>query len=102
MPFPAIAEQDEIHTAQTPYSPFRFERKRGDVLDPSRESLQTVLATKQSINSYNFENQYQQNPISLEGMMVRHEWLRYYDPLAPLLGSQPRCRAGIQPTSVTQ
>ena len=82
--FPAIAEQDEIYTVQTPYGPFRFERKKGEVLDPNRESLQTLLAIKQNINSYNFENQYQQNPMSLEGMMVRHEWLRYFDPFAPL------------------
>ena len=90
--FPAIAEQDEIHTAQTPYGPFRFERKKGEVLDPIRESLQTLLAIKQNIGSYNFENQYQQNPMSLEGMMVRHEWLRYYDPLAPL----PRFTTKVQ------
>jgi hypothetical protein len=52
--FPAIAEQDEIHAAQTPYGRFRFERKKGDALYPSWESHQTLLVIKQNIGSYNF------------------------------------------------
>src|ERR1700727_1485264 len=42
--FPAIAEQDERYTVPTPCGPFRFERKKGEVLDRSRESLETLMA----------------------------------------------------------
>jgi len=82
--FPAIAEQDEDYTVQTALGPFRYTRKVGDVLDPSRESLQTLSAIKSQVGGYTFAGQYQQNPTPVGGNMVLRDWLQYYDPAAPL------------------
>ena len=82
--FPAIAEEDQRHEIATPLGTIVYERKVGDVLDPTRESLQTLLSLKQVIGSYNFASQYQQNPTPVGGAMVKTEWLKYYDPEGPL------------------
>ena len=82
--FPAIAEEDQRHEIATPLGTFVYERKAGDVLDPTRESLQTLLSLKQVIGSYNFASQYQQNPTPIGGAMVKTEWLKYYDPEGPV------------------
>ena len=58
--------------------------KAGEALDPSRESLRTLLSLKQTIGEYNFASQYQQNPIPIGGALVKTEWLRYYDVDDPL------------------
>lgn len=52
--FPAIAEKDEEYVMPTALIPFRYVRKIGDVLDSSRESLQTLERIRMSIGSYNF------------------------------------------------
>jgi predicted phage terminase large subunit-like protein len=82
--FPAIAERDEDYVFQTAVGPFRYLRKVGEVLDPSRESLETLTATKSQIGSFNFDSQYQQNPTPVGGNMVKRDWFQYYDPAAPL------------------
>jgi predicted phage terminase large subunit-like protein len=82
--FPAIAEQDERYVADCALGRTVYERKVGDVLDYRRESLQTLLGIKRVIGTYNFSSQYQQSPTPLGGAMVKTEWLRYYDPDAPL------------------
>jgi phage terminase large subunit-like protein len=64
----------------TPVGHFLFERKIGDVLDPSRESHKTLLAIKELMGSYNFASQFQQDPAPVGGAMVKIEWLVYYDP----------------------
>jgi predicted phage terminase large subunit-like protein len=90
--FPAIAEEDECYIIETPIGTRTFRRKRGDVLDPGRESLHTLQGIKQLIGTYNFTSQYQQNPTPVGGAMVLTDWLRYYDPAAPL----PRFTTVIQ------
>jgi predicted phage terminase large subunit-like protein len=82
--FPAIAEHDEEHTVETAFGPFTFQRKAGDVLDPTRESKETLLAMKAAMGTYNFESQYQQNPTPIEGAMVLKAWIQRYEPSAPL------------------
>lgn len=82
--FPAIAEEDEHYIVETPIGPRAFKRKVGDVLDPSRESLETLQGIKQLIGTYNFASQYQQNPTPVGGAMVLTDWLQYYEPAAPL------------------
>ena len=82
--FPAIAQEDEQHVIQTPFGREVFRRKQGEVLDPSRENLDTLLRLKQSIGTYNFEAQYQQNPSPEGGAMIKRDWLRYYETEAPL------------------
>ena len=82
--FPAIAEKDEEYSIETACGPYHYVRKTGEVLDPSRESLQTLLNLKTQIGSYNFASQYQQDPTPASGNMVLAEWIQYYDPAGPL------------------
>ena len=73
---PAIAEEE------TKY--FLFDklykiRKAGDVLHPKMEQQTTLDVIKQDLGEYNFEAQYQQNPVALEGNMIKKSWLKYFD-----------------------
>ena len=83
--FSAIAETDEMHLIDTPLMKHRiFSRKAGEELHPERETKAMLEKTREVIGAYNFFSQYQQNPIPKEGVMVKDEWLQYYDepPLA--------------------
>ena len=82
--FPAIAEQEEELVFNTPFGAEIYRRALGEVLDPNRESLETLLQLKSLIGSYNFSSQYQQNPTPPGGNMVLRTWLQYYDPLRAL------------------
>lgn len=56
-----------------------FNRPIGDILLPevnTTESLEDVRATTGSIN---FQSQYQQNPSPADGVVIKRDWLRYYD-----------------------
>lgn len=77
--FPAIAEEDEVHLIEGPLGRRRFERRAGEVLQPERESLLTLMGIRQTIGEYNFASQYQQNPMPLGGAIVKAEWFRYYE-----------------------
>lgn len=77
--FPAIAEEDEFHLIDSPLGRRRFERKTGDVLEPTREPRATLEAIRRMIGEYNFASQYQQNPMPLGGAIVKTEWLKYYE-----------------------
>ena len=75
---PAIAEEDQsiaLGPEQT------HDRKRGDVLHPGRESLQTLMRIKEEVGSLTFPAQYQQSPVPHEGNLIRRQWLKYYDQL---------------------
>jgi predicted phage terminase large subunit-like protein len=82
--FPAMATVDENHLFETPLGRRRFKRKTGEALQPERESLATLKNIRHTIGEYNFQAQYQQDPIPLGGAMVRTEWLKRYD-----AGSRP-------------
>jgi predicted phage terminase large subunit-like protein len=78
--FPAIAEQDETFSIDSPFGRRSFTRKTGEALHPERETLETLGQIRERMGEYNFSSQYQQNPIPVGGAMVRTKWLRYYDP----------------------
>jgi predicted phage terminase large subunit-like protein len=78
--FPAIAEEYESYTIKTPYGCSRFARSPGDVLEPDRESRATLDTIHRTIGTYNFASQYQQNPVPLEGVIIKRDWLQYYEP----------------------
>jgi predicted phage terminase large subunit-like protein len=78
--FPAIAQEDEAYRYRTVLGNRIFTRKRGEALQPERESLATLDMIRRSMGEYNFESQYQQNPIPLGGAMVKTQWLKYYAP----------------------
>jgi predicted phage terminase large subunit-like protein len=77
--FPAIAEQDEEHLIDSPLGSKIYRREKGDVLDETRETLETLQSIRESTGTYNFLSQYQQNPMPAEGNMVKTEWLSYYE-----------------------
>jgi predicted phage terminase large subunit-like protein len=76
--FPAIAEEDEIHTIETPYGTRRFERRAGEALHPEREPLEVLNHIRDAQGEYNFSGQYQQAPAPLGGGMVKAEWFKTY------------------------
>ncbi len=78
--FPAIAQDDECHLIESPLGKRLFRRKMGDVLEPRRESIETLEAIRCTVGEYNFASQYQQEPIPLGGAIVRSQWLKYYEP----------------------
>ncbi|BBI21789.1 hypothetical protein EKJ_26360 [Qipengyuania flava] len=77
---PAIAEREEeiligggrAHT-----------RLPGDLLNPARESRQTLEQLRRDLGPVVFSAQYQQEPVSAEGNMIRLEWFGTYDERLP-------------------
>ena len=78
-PFPAIAEDNEVHEIATPFGPRRFARQIGEALHPAREPIATLDALRRSIGDYNFSGQYQQRPAPLGGGMIKEAWFKRYD-----------------------
>ena len=54
------------------------ERKCGDLLHPSRENEQVMNEIKNKLGSFAFSGQYQQEPVPVEGGLVKESWLHYY------------------------
>jgi len=73
---PAIAENDEKYVLSTGKV---IERKAGEVLNKSLDSIEELIKMKNKIGSYNFSAQYQQRPIPLEGSIIKWEWFKFYD-----------------------
>ncbi len=74
---PAIAMED--CTYQLSDAPDHVHRRRaGDILHEARESYAELEATRRMQGSLVFSAQYQQEPVQLEGNIVRREWLRSY------------------------
>jgi predicted phage terminase large subunit-like protein len=76
--FPAIAEEAETHTIETPYGTRTFHRAVGEPLDREREPLEILQQLRDIQGEYNFAGQYQQSPAPLGGGMVKGEWFRTY------------------------
>jgi predicted phage terminase large subunit-like protein len=80
--FPAVAETEEEHVAETPFDRKRFVRHAGEVLHPEREPLATLEQIRANLGSYNFAGQYQQTPAPAGGGMVKEAWFQRYEPNA--------------------
>jgi predicted phage terminase large subunit-like protein len=78
--FPAIAEQDETYDFPTPYGRRRIHRSTGDILQPALLSPSALESQRRGMTEYNFVAQYQQDPQPPSGIIVRREWLKYYEP----------------------
>jgi predicted phage terminase large subunit-like protein len=73
---PAIAtEEQEFVLANGRH----YVRHEGEVLHPEREPLQILDNTKATIGSYNFSAQYQQQPVPIEGNLVKLSWFSQYE-----------------------
>lgn len=73
---PAIATEDE--EIQVGIDKV-VHRKKGESMHPSRLPIEFLQRVRAETGTYNFEAQYQQNPIPRQGNLVRAEWLRTYD-----------------------
>lgn len=65
---------------RTPYGWLRVYRKKGDVLQPSLMSRETLEAIRKAISSYNYAAQIQQGPEPEAGYIVQRVWLTFYTP----------------------
>ena len=78
----AIAEEDmRIQTGPNRF----YERKKDEVLNQAHEPLPVYERLKAEMGSLSFSTQYQQNPIPLEGNLIKREWFKFYDN-APVKG----------------
>jgi hypothetical protein len=76
--FPAIAEEDEVHTIQSLCGTRTVRRRAGEALHPEREPLVVLERLRRTIGEFNFAGQYQQQPSSPEGGMVKAVWFKSY------------------------
>ena len=90
--------QDEEYLIDTIVGPRKFTRKVGDVLDPTRDTLEQRMELKAQMGEYLFMAQFQQNPLPAGGFIVKKDWLKYYESTAALPTSLPKFRVGIQRT----
>jgi predicted phage terminase large subunit-like protein len=75
---PAIAEQDEDITIGPNQTHFRGV---GQLLHPEREPKEVLDQLRMSLGSSIFSAQYQQQPVPLEGAIVKWRWFRQYEEL---------------------
>jgi len=78
--FAAIAEQDETYEFLTPFGLKRVRRQIGEILQPSLLTPATLDIQRRSMTDYNFVAQYQQDPQPPSGIIVKREWLKFYNP----------------------
>jgi predicted phage terminase large subunit-like protein len=76
--FPAIAEDDELHVAETPWGRDEFRRRAGEALAPGREPLATLERIRATVGEMNFASQYQQRPAPAGGGMIKAAWFNRY------------------------
>ncbi|MEN8129637.1 MAG: phage terminase large subunit [Pseudomonadota bacterium] len=75
---PAIATHDQSFILSDGR---QFSRHTGDVLHPERESLRVHENIRSNIGSFNFEAQYQQQPVPVEGNLIKWSWFSTYETL---------------------
>lgn len=56
-------------------------RPAGQILQPERNSPEVIEEMRATMGSFNFEAQYQQNPVPRDGQIIKRSWLRYYETL---------------------
>lgn len=79
---PIIAEEDEVWKVRNRITGKEktYCRKVGELLHPGRDSQEEVNRMREILGSYNFAGQYQQNPTSRGGNVIKREWLKFYNP----------------------
>ncbi len=56
-----------------------YRRTPGEALHPERESLELLGKIRKDVGEYVFESQYQQSPVPQGGMLIKTEWLKFYE-----------------------
>lgn len=72
---PAVASKDETYTLR---SGKVLTRKQGEALNPQLENLERLKEIQNTLGNYNFQAQYQQNPIPEKGNVINFDWFRRY------------------------
>ena len=72
----AIAQQDETIALSDTRS---HHRKEGELLHPSRENMQTIMALKADMGSSIFSAQYLQSPVPIQGGFINIAKFKTYD-----------------------
>ena len=77
---PLIAEKDEKWQIKNRITKMimTYERKKGELLHLEREGEKVVNSYRNSMSSFVFSAQYQQNPIPIDSGMIKKEWMQYY------------------------
>ena len=52
----------------------------GEALHPERDSIEIYRKIREAIGEYHFQSQYQQNPMSREGGLIKGAWIKYCEP----------------------
>ncbi len=100
---PAIAETVQVIEC----GKFSYGRGEGEVLNPARESLETLENLKQEMGSIAFSAQYQQNPVPRGGGMIKADWFgryRAYPSAARIIQSWDtgiKANSGADPSCLT-
>jgi len=76
---PAICEEPQ--KVYFPVSKKTVDRNPGDVLHPSRESLEVLDQQRAQMGSWSFTGQYQQRPTAREGGIVKRQWIKFWKQL---------------------
>ncbi|QZO01255.1 phage terminase large subunit [Chenggangzhangella methanolivorans] len=74
---PAIAPEDQTYQLSDDPGDV-YVRKANEVLHPEREPLEELETLRRAQGSLTFSSQYQQQPLPLEGNIVKREWMRSY------------------------
>ena len=82
--FPAIAVENMDYDITTPYGRRHVRFRKGDLLQPTLLSHDTLERLRVGMTEYNFTAQYQQIPAPREGNIVKSDWLQYFE-----RGSEP-------------
>lgn len=77
---PAIAEEDEIHPLTRGRT---WYRKKGELLDPERCSLEYLNDQRLMQGPLYFNAQHQQNPGTAEGGLIDWQWFGQYNEMPP-------------------
>lgn len=73
---PVIADREYTYCI---YDKLYKIRKYGDILHKKMEGLEELEIIKNDLGEYNFLAQYQQNPISIDGNIIKQKWLKYFN-----------------------
>jgi predicted phage terminase large subunit-like protein len=82
---PAIAIDNEVWRYQTPFGERVIQRMAGEALHPEREPLEALDQMRAMMGRYDFEAQYQQSPIPVEGAFADMDACPRYDELPEAL-----------------
>jgi predicted phage terminase large subunit-like protein len=77
---PAIAREDEHFEYEDIFGSHVFQRKVGDVLHPERDPLKAYESLRQTMTEYDFQCQFQQDPMPPGGNIIKREWPCFCEP----------------------